>query len=103
MVVRGVSKNAFKSRLNGRTKAIDIHIKKDTRMVIIVPLDISSNYLVIKNMREALPGVSTIAWLLKIADLRTRSHCSGTSDCGVSKTIRHQLRKGEHVNLWRPS
>jgi hypothetical protein len=42
--------------LNGGTKATEIHIKNDTRMVIIVPLDISSNYLVIKNMREALPG-----------------------------------------------
>jgi hypothetical protein len=38
-----VSNNASKSRSNERTKTTSIHIKNDTKIVIIVPLDISIN------------------------------------------------------------
>jgi hypothetical protein len=40
-VPESVSNNATKSGSNWRTSATSIHIKNDTRIVIIVPLDMS--------------------------------------------------------------
>jgi hypothetical protein len=49
-----ISNNAAKSRSNRRTEATFVHIKNDTRIIVIVQLDISINYLVVKSEGETV-------------------------------------------------